>query len=81
MVESYPMPAVITIQLNGEAREVPEGLTLAGLLERLKLPGDRVAVERNREIVPRGRWTETVLQSGDKLEVVHLVGGGCRGAL
>ena len=81
MVESCLMPAAITIQLNGEDREIPEGLTLAGLLERLNLPADRVAVERNREIVPRARWTETVLQPGDNLEVVHLVGGGCSGAL
>ncbi len=53
-----------------------EGLTLAGLLDLLKLPADRVAVERNREIVPRGRWAETALESGDRLEVIHLVGGG-----
>ncbi len=68
---------MITIQLNGEVREIPEGLTLTGLLEELKLPADRVAVERNLEIVPRDRWRETSIERGDRLEVVHFVGGGC----
>ncbi len=66
----------MTVQLNGELREVPEGLSLAALIEWLKLPRDRVAVERNLEIVPRARWNVTPLQAGDQLEVVHLVGGG-----
>jgi len=66
----------MTIRLNGEAQEVPEGLTLAGLLEWLKLPADRVAVEHNLSIVHRDRWAETRLQPGDRLEVVHFVGGG-----
>jgi len=68
----------MTIHLNGEPHEVPEGLTLAGLLEWLKLPADRVAVERNLSIVPRDRWTETRMEAGDRLEVVHFVGGGGR---
>jgi thiamine biosynthesis protein ThiS len=67
---------LITIHLNGQTMEVPEGLTLASLLERLKLPRDRVAVERNLEIVPRDRWQETPIHAGDRLEVVHFVGGG-----
>ena len=67
---------MITIHLNGEAQEVPEGLTLADLLDRLRFPADRVAVERNLEIVPRARWNGTQLQPGDRLEVVHFVGGG-----
>jgi sulfur carrier protein len=66
----------MTIYLNGEAREVPEGLTLAELLVWLKFPADRVAVEWNREIVPKSRWQETPVQSQDRLEVVHFVGGG-----
>lgn len=64
------------IHLNGERREVPENLTLAALLEWLKLPLDRVAVERNRQIAPRAAWNQTIVQSGDRLEVVHFVGGG-----
>jgi thiamine biosynthesis protein ThiS len=67
---------VVTVKLNGELREVPEGLTLEALIERLKLPRDRVAVERNLEIVPKARWNATPIQPGDQLEVVHLVGGG-----
>jgi len=66
----------MTVYLNSEPHEVPEGLTLAGLLEWLKLPADRVAVERNLAIVPRDRWTETRMEAGDRLEVVHFVGGG-----
>jgi thiamine biosynthesis protein ThiS len=67
---------LITIQVNGEQKEIPEGLTLAALLGLLKLQADRVAVEHNLEIVPRNRWGETAIQSGDRLEVVHFVGGG-----
>jgi sulfur carrier protein len=67
---------LIRIYLNGESKEVPEGLTLGALLEWLKLPADRVAVECNLEILPRGRWGETVIRAGDKLELVHFVGGG-----
>ena len=66
----------MTLKLNGELREVPEGLTLEALIEWLKLPRDRVAVERNLEIVPKARWNVTPIHPGDQLEVVHLVGGG-----
>ena len=66
----------MTVQLNGELREVPEGLSLAALIEWLKLPRDRVAVERNLEIVPKANWDLTPVRAGDRLEVVHLVGGG-----
>lgn len=66
----------MTIQLNGEQRQVPEGLNLAGLLEWLGLPLDRVAVERNREVVRRSEWSATQIEEGDRLEVVQMVGGG-----
>ncbi len=66
----------MTVTLNGEAREVPERLTVAGLLDHLGLGADRVAVERNLEILPRARWDETPVQAGDRFEIVHLVGGG-----
>jgi thiamine biosynthesis protein ThiS len=56
---------------------VPDDLTLASLVDWLRLPADRVAVERNLEIVPRNQWTETTIGEGDHLEVVHFVGGGC----
>ena len=67
---------LISIDVNGEVREVPENLTLASLLEWLQMPADRVAVERNLEIVPRNRWSETTITEGDRLEVVHFVGWG-----
>ncbi|MGH9402191.1 MAG: sulfur carrier protein ThiS [Terriglobia bacterium] len=67
---------MITVYLNGESREIPEGLTLTGLLDWLKVAGDRVAVERNFEIVPRSQWEATAVEGGDRLEVVHFVGGG-----
>ncbi len=64
------------VRVNGEPMNLPEGTTVAGLLERLGVPRDRVAVERNRDIVPRGEHTATALQEGDEVEVVHFVGGG-----
>ena len=64
------------ITVNGEKHEVPEQITIAELLERFKLPTIRVAVERNREIVPRRLFGETKLTGGDQLEVVTFVGGG-----
>lgn len=64
------------IVLNGEEREVADGLTVAGLLETLDVPRRYVAVERNREIVPRARHAETVLADGDRVEIVTMVGGG-----
>jgi len=67
---------LIAIHLNGEKKEIADGLTLTSLLECLKLPADRIAIERNLEIVPRSRWSETRLHEGDKLEVVQFVGGG-----
>lgn len=67
---------MIVISLNGEPREVPEDLALGALLVWLNLPADRVAVERNLEIVPRRLWEATPIQAGDQLEVVQFVGGG-----
>jgi sulfur carrier protein len=64
------------LQLNGELRDLPEGLTLAALVEQLGMKADRVAVELNLEIVPRAHWPGTHLKDGDKLDIVHFVGGG-----
>ena len=66
----------MTISVNGESREVPRGMTVAGLVAELKLPAKFVAVERNRDVVPRALHAETLLGAGDQLEVVTLVGGG-----
>jgi sulfur carrier protein len=68
------------LQINGEVREfsdAPVPFTLAALIEKLGMKADRVAVELNRDIAPRERWSETALSEGDKLEIVHFVGGGC----
>ncbi|WP_070884717.1 sulfur carrier protein ThiS [Pseudomonas sp. D2-3] len=64
------------IQLNGESLELPEGASVADLIERLELSGRRVAVERNLDIVPRSQYASTALADGDRLEVVHAIGGG-----
>ena len=66
----------IEIRLNGEIREIPEPLSVAELLERFDLPVDRVAVERNRSIVPRSDWARVAVEGGDAIEVVQFVGGG-----
>ncbi|HYQ39144.1 MAG TPA: sulfur carrier protein ThiS [Pseudomonas sp.] len=64
------------IQLNGEALELPEGQSVADLLARLDLTGRRVAVELNLDIVPRSQHAATLLRDGDRVEVVHAIGGG-----
>lgn len=64
------------IHLNGENREVSDGITVAALLEELKLAGKPVAVEVNRELVTKLLHAESRLQAGDRVEVVSFVGGG-----
>lgn len=64
------------VVINGESREIPDGLNLAGLLQLLKLESGRVAIERNREIVKRERWESVAVEAEDELEIVHFVGGG-----
>ncbi len=66
----------IAITVNGDAHRVPDGMTIAAFLERLGLGGRRVAVERNRDVVPRADHAATQLADGDRLEVVAFVGGG-----
>ena len=62
--------------INGKEQNVDDSLSLARLIEQLGMKGDRVAVELNREIVSRAQWPETSLNDGDRLEIVHFVGGG-----
>ena len=64
------------IRVNGEHRRVPGGISIAAMVNELGLDPLRVAVERNLEIVPRGTFEEIVVQEGDRLEIVHFVGGG-----
>ncbi len=61
--------------INGESKVVVAG-TLSALIAQLGMKQDRVAIELNREIVPRDRWAQTRLSDGDRLEIVHFVGGG-----
>lgn len=62
--------------VNGEEREIEEGATVSDLLRLLAHAPERVAVELNREVVRRALWAETPLGEGDRVEVVHFVGGG-----
>jgi thiamine biosynthesis protein ThiS len=62
--------------INGNDHSVDGPITLRGLVEQLGMKADRVAIELNLAIVPRGRWVETQLADGDRLEIVHFVGGG-----
>lgn len=62
--------------INGDERTFSSPLTLARLVEELGMKPDRVAIELNRNLVPRQQWPETSLAEGDRLEIVHFVGGG-----
>jgi sulfur carrier protein len=67
---------MVQLTINGEVREVPQGHTLATLLQHLGLAEGPVAIERNREIVPRAQHAVVRVEAGDILEVVQFVGGG-----
>jgi sulfur carrier protein len=67
---------MLDVTVNGETREIPPGTTVAQLLERLRLQPRHVAVERNLNLVPRSQHAACVLETGDRLEIVTLVGGG-----
>lgn len=64
------------VKVNGEAMELPNGATIAALIEQLALAGKRVAVEVNEDIVPRSQHPAFTLSEGDRVEVVHAIGGG-----
>ena len=69
----------LTLIVNGQSRDfeaLPEFANLEQLVVELGLKGDRVAIEHNGAIAPRSSWAQTVLNGGDRLEVVHFVGGG-----
>lgn len=70
------MSTHIKIELNGEAHEMPAGMNVAALLQQLDLPRAKVAVERNLEIVPKSQFDEVLIVDGDRLEIVHFIGGG-----
>ena len=62
--------------INGQEKEFPALATVAALIDHLGTKSDRVAVELNRDIIPRAKWDSTSLNDGDRLEIVHFVGGG-----
>ena len=64
------------IRINGDERDIPDGLTVAALLSHIGMPSDRVAIERNLDILPRASWKTTEVQANDSYEIVHFVGGG-----
>jgi thiamine biosynthesis protein ThiS len=66
----------VKLQINGESKDFIAPLTITALVDQLGMKSDRVAIELNREIVPRVRWDATNLSEGDRLEIVHFVGGG-----
>ncbi len=70
------MSQTIEVVINGEARTVLQGTTVSALIGELGLGDRRIAVERNREVVPRAEHATTVLAAGDRLELVTFVGGG-----
>ena len=64
------------VSVNGEDYQLPEALTVAELVERVGLSNQRIALEVNREIVPRSEYGETKLHEGDRVEIVRAIGGG-----
>ena len=64
------------IQLNGEDRETSAGISVSELVAELALPKERIAVELNGEVVRRILWDQTTVAAGDRIEIVHFVGGG-----
>lgn len=68
----------MNILLNGEPKEIPANLAVAGLISELGLTPERLAIEVNRRIIRRADWPSTTLAEGDKVEIVHFVGGGTR---
>jgi thiamine biosynthesis protein ThiS len=66
----------ISLTVNGDSMQVAAGLTLSQLIVQLELDTRKVAVERNLEIVPRSTYDSTRLEAGDRLEIVHFIGGG-----
>lgn len=71
-----PIEEPVSVEVNGEKRELSGGTTVRQLLEQLGLNPARVAIEYNLAILPKGKWEETRVVAGDKLEIVQFVGGG-----
>jgi thiamine biosynthesis protein ThiS len=70
----------VLLQLNGEKREVPDQSMLVDLVRELSLEPARIAIELNQQVVGRDKWPQTTLKDGDRIEIVHFVGGGSGGS-
>jgi thiamine biosynthesis protein ThiS len=68
------------IEVNGEKRDAPQSLTLTELIEHLNFAPERLAIELNRQVIRRKDWPNVALSEGDRVEIVHFVGGGNIGA-
>jgi thiamine biosynthesis protein ThiS len=68
----------VRVYVNGECREFVDDVSLSELIRELDLPVSRVAIELNRVVVRRSNWKTTLVHDGDRLEIVHFVGGGSR---
>ncbi|MCS6873736.1 MAG: sulfur carrier protein ThiS [Pyrinomonadaceae bacterium] len=64
------------ILVNGQEKELEKPISLSELLERFELPVERIAVEVNEEVISRANWSKVLIKEGDKIEIVHFVGGG-----
>jgi sulfur carrier protein len=72
----YVLEDDVQVTLNGDAVEIRVGSNVAGLLEQMQIGRERVAVEVNRDIVPKAAYDSHILSAGDRIEIVHFVGGG-----
>jgi sulfur carrier protein len=70
----------LLVEVNGESRDVPASITLAEFVAQLALAPERLAIELNRQVVRRAHWSQTILKDGDRVEIVHFVGGGIKGS-
>lgn len=68
----------MNIQVNGETKQLPDGHSAADLIESMGLTGKRIAMEVNREILPRSEYSQYQFREGDVVEIVHAIGGGAR---
>lgn len=64
------------VYINGEPKELADNASLAEVISHLDLPVTRIAIELNRSVIRRANWETTIVQEGDRLEIVHFVGGG-----
>lgn len=67
---------MINVSLNGEVRELPKEIDLKTMVDLFSFPDKRIAVEINEMVVRRGDWSETIIKDGDRIEIIHFVGGG-----